>query len=360
MAATMCFVTAFLEPRTVMSPRSGPDGSTCHVCVTPHTICGLAPAGLDFVDAISLMPIRCGHESDGGRMTTLRFPADVAVGEVWWADALGGPRGSGHRLAIGTVEVPDGGAVRLSVYAVDEVRVSDEALGIVEAQAGTDPRAARLLRRRRSAKAVAWRTTWRRDMPDRALRNDGSVWGDGSYSVGSTREPVDLEFIRALPADSVRELSVGPAVPDSFAAVAHLAPGLRELGLYIDDLGEDAAAVIAQLPALESLALYGDDDGRGQLDDRALDLIADLPALSYLSLLDGAYTERGLRQLIRLPSLRHLHVEREGLTASMFEFAASMPVLATLSGLDEFGEDGPMAPAEVDRVRGMLPGISLG
>ena len=39
-AATMCLVTAFLEPRTEMSPRSGPDGSTTHVCVTPFTICG--------------------------------------------------------------------------------------------------------------------------------------------------------------------------------------------------------------------------------------------------------------------------------------------------------------------------------
>ena len=28
-AATMCLVTAFFDPRTEMSPRSGPDGSTC-------------------------------------------------------------------------------------------------------------------------------------------------------------------------------------------------------------------------------------------------------------------------------------------------------------------------------------------
>jgi hypothetical protein len=33
-AATMCLVTAFFDPRTPMSPRSGPDGSTCHVSVT--------------------------------------------------------------------------------------------------------------------------------------------------------------------------------------------------------------------------------------------------------------------------------------------------------------------------------------
>src|ERR1700722_8895672 len=37
-AATMCLVTAFFDPRTQMSPRSGPDGSTCHVSVTQTTV----------------------------------------------------------------------------------------------------------------------------------------------------------------------------------------------------------------------------------------------------------------------------------------------------------------------------------
>src|SRR5579871_5304614 len=37
-AATMCLVTAFFDPRTEMSPRSGPDGSTCHVSVTLTTV----------------------------------------------------------------------------------------------------------------------------------------------------------------------------------------------------------------------------------------------------------------------------------------------------------------------------------
>ena len=289
-------------------------------------------------------------------MTMLTFPADIAVGEVWWEDARE-PRGSGHRLAIGAVDVPDGVQVRLSVYAVDEVSVSDQMVGLFPTPAAS---AADPLRPHRARGAITWRVTWQRSMADRAVRNDGSIWGELGYSVGSADEPVDLEFLRALPPDGVSELSVGGVVPGSFGAVAHLAPGLRDLSLYLDDLGDDPAAVIAQLRALESLALYGDEDGRGQLDDHALDLIADLPALAYLSLLDGAYTERGLRHLVRLPQLRHLHVEREGLTASMFEFAAAMPALSTLTGLDEFGQDGPMAPAEVDRVRAMLPGISLG
>jgi hypothetical protein len=200
-------------------------------------------------------------------------------------------------------------------------------------------------------------------MPDRALRNNRSIWGgpgDLSYSVADGEEAVDLEFIRGLPADSVFDLSVGHIVPASFAAVAHLAPGLRELCVYLDNLGDDAPSVIADLRALESLALYGDDDGPGRLDDYALSMIADLPALEYLSLMDGSYTEHGLQQLGRLRKLRHLHMEREGLTPSMFGFAATMPALTRLSGLDEFGDDGPMPPAEVAQVRAMLPHISVG
>jgi hypothetical protein len=89
-------------------------------------------------------------------------------------------------------------------------------------------------------------------------------------------------------------------------------------------------------------------------------MIADLPALEYLALLDGSYTERGLQQLARLPKLRHLHIEREDLTAPMFRFAGAMPALTRLTGLDEFGDDGPMPPAQVDQVRAMLPHIIVG
>jgi hypothetical protein len=34
-------------------------------------------------------------------------------------------------------------------------------------------------------------------------------------------------------------------VPASIGAVAHLAPGLRDLSVYIDNLGDDAPLVIA-------------------------------------------------------------------------------------------------------------------
>jgi len=70
-------------------------------------------------------------------MTALRFPAEIAVGEVWWGD-IREPDGSGHLLAIGVVEVPDGTAVNLSVYTVAEVSVSDQPGGMFVVPAGTE------------------------------------------------------------------------------------------------------------------------------------------------------------------------------------------------------------------------------
>jgi hypothetical protein len=257
------------------------------------------------------------------------------------------------------VQVPDGTAVTLEVNDVAEVTVSNRVGRGWMAPVGTArPPAAR-------PGPVRERVTWQRGMPDSALRNDRSIWGGPSetYSVEYGDEAVDLEFIRGLPADSVCELSLSDVVPTSFAAVAHLAPGLRGLGLFLDDLGDDAASVIAKLTALESLRLYGNsvpEDGPSpRLNDHALSAIADLPALEYLALLGGSYTEHGLQQLRRLPKLQHLHIEREDLTAPMFRFAAAMPALTRLTGLDEFGDDGPMPPAEVEQVRAILPHISM-
>jgi hypothetical protein len=292
-------------------------------------------------------------------VTVLRFPAETAVGEVWWEDARE-PGAWGHLLAIGVLEVPDGSQVRLSVYTVDEVTVSNRVAGLF-IRAGDSPKPVVQPRR------VRERVTWHRSMPDRVLRNERNIWGgpgDGSYSIGSANEDVDLAFIRALPPDSVCELQLGGVVPASFAAAAHLAPGLRELSVFIDDnLGEDAPSVIGGLAALQRLSLAGnmipEDGDSSLLDDHALAAIADLPALEALTLLGGSYTAHGLQQLTRLPKLEHLHIEREDLTAPMFQFAATMPALTRLTGLDEFGDDGPMPPAEFARVRAMLPHINM-
>jgi hypothetical protein len=126
-------------------------------------------------------------------VTVLRFPEQIAVGEVSWPPAQE-PGRWGHLLAIGAVEVPDGTAVTLSVYTVEEVSVSNRQAGLCLAPAGT-PRPAAVPPRQ-----VQERVTWHRDMPDRALRNDDRIWGEPdepSHSIGSAHEAVDLDFIRA-------------------------------------------------------------------------------------------------------------------------------------------------------------------
>jgi hypothetical protein len=45
---------------------------------------------------------RCDKAAREHQVTALRFPAEIAVGEVWWEDARE-PGGWGHLLAIGVV-----------------------------------------------------------------------------------------------------------------------------------------------------------------------------------------------------------------------------------------------------------------
>jgi hypothetical protein len=224
-------------------------------------------------------------------MGVLRFPADVAVGEVWWEDPVS--HRWGHLLAIGAVQVPDSTPVRLSVDLVVEVTVTNRRSGWA-APIGTPPPP------EIPPEQVRERVTWHRDMPDRAARNTSSIWGEAdevSCIVENAYEDVDLEFLRALPRDSVAELDLtGGIIPASFAAVAHLAPGLRDLSsVFLDSFSEDAPSVIAELTAVERLSLSGNsipDDGPSSLlDDHALAAIAELPALQALTLHGGFYTE---------------------------------------------------------------------
>ena len=64
-AATMCLVTAFFDPRTPISPRSGPDGSTCQVSVTLTTV-GALPARLGAVHlTLTSLTVSAGDGSGG-------------------------------------------------------------------------------------------------------------------------------------------------------------------------------------------------------------------------------------------------------------------------------------------------------
>lgn len=238
-------------------------------------------------------------------MAALRFPADFAVGELWWKNA---PErgGSGLLLALGVVEVPNDTTVTLSVGAVAEVAVY-----------GRDGKP---------------RLIWERQ-PAGSTGNDRSIWGEPGESrfyVRAGEQAVDLKFLRALPADSVAELELWEEIrPSSFSAVAHLAPGLRHLMITLDCLDDDGLAIVAELHALESLRVCG-----------------------------GRFTEHGLQRLRGLRSLRHLHIERAGLPPSAFAFGASMPELNRLTGPDETF-DLPMSAADVDKLRAMLPRVKV-
>ncbi len=132
------------------------------------------------------------------------------------------------------VEVPVGTAVRLNVYAVDEVSVSDQAAGIFSGTpdgSGTVPASipgqGYLARYVEAGRARRCTPQHQEHLGRRKLQRGQR---QGARGPGVYPRP---------PPDSVRDLSVGRVVPGSFAAVAHLAPGLRSLGVYLNNLGDD-------------------------------------------------------------------------------------------------------------------------
>jgi hypothetical protein len=143
-----------------------------------------------------------------------------------------------------------------------------------------------------------------------------------SYSVREGEVPVDLEFLRDLPAGAVTQLALADnIVAASFPAISHLGPGLLHLRLVLSGLDDGMLALVSGLRALESLQIYG-----------------------------GAFTEQGLQQISGLPRLNRLHVEMEGLRPSAFTFAAEMPNLVQLSGPDET-PDQPWTATDVNQLR---------
>jgi len=139
----------------------------------------------------------------------------------------------------------------------------------------------------------------------------------------SSDEPVSLEFMRGLPNDKIVELHIQePVVAASFEAITHLAPGLRYLHLVGTDLGDEVLPSVANLRGLVGLYCLG-----------------------------NRFTRRGLRQLVVLQALELLCLEQENLSASDLEFAARLPRLTRLTGMQE----SEMDETELARLRAMLP-----
>ena len=223
-------------------------------------------------------------------MPQLRFPVDQAVGTLEWL----GSEAQNPVLAQGEVIVPGGVEVTLDVR---------------------DRRIGSALRRWRE------RRSW--------VEMDGArVPGAEGYSVEGSDQPVHLGFLRELPGDSINDyLHLSwPLIPESFAAITHLAPGLRRLYLAQTGLGDDALRLVAQLHGLTYLQTWG-----------------------------NQFTDDGVQQLAVLTELDHLYLEEETLSIAAFGFARRLPKLARL-GL----QDVPLTDNELAELRNQFPGVDVG
>jgi hypothetical protein len=230
-------------------------------------------------------------------MPSLRFPPGQAVGTLEW---LGSERAAAPVLATGVVTVPDEAEITLDVMLIESVRRSD----------GPNRALHSSFSRRAADGAVEF------------VAEDSESW-----EITGSREPVDLGFLRHLPADSIANLHMRvPIVAESFDSVMHLALGLRRLYLAVTDLTDDALAAVGALRGLVYLQTWG-----------------------------NRFTDRGVQQLASLTRLESLYLEEETLSAAAFDFAATLPHLARLGF-----QDVPLSDVEIAELRRRLPNVDVG
>jgi hypothetical protein len=170
----------------------------------------------------------------------------------------------------------------------------------------------------------------RRDRPDQRsplTRNHGEPsTGGGSWTIDVAQEPVDLGFLRDLPANGAESLTLHSSDEAKFGAVAHLAPGLRKLYLVWAGFSDAALGTVARLTGLTYLQTFGND-----------------------------FRDVGVQKLAALVNLDHLYLEEETLTAAAFAFVDQLPHLARLGLQDVW-----ITPDELSRLRERLPGVDVG
>jgi hypothetical protein len=231
-------------------------------------------------------------------MPSLSFPPGEAVGTLEW---LGSERGAAPALAAGVVNVPAEAKITLDVMLIDSVQRTD----------GPD-------RAFHSSVSIKRRGA---DGPVEFVAEDSESW-----EITGSRRPVDLGFLRHLPADGITNLHLrSPIIAGSFDSVTHLAPGLRRLYLAITDLSDDAIATIGALHGLTHLQTWG-----------------------------NQFTDRGVQQLAALTKLEGLYLEEETLSAAAFDFAVNLPHLSRLGV-----QDVPITEVELAELRRRLPGVSV-
>jgi hypothetical protein len=202
----------------------------------------------------------------------LRFPTDHVVGTLDWPAPFD-PE-TGPTLACGVVTVPDGVDVRLDVQSL----------------AGTRPT------------------------------------GGGAWELLTDHRPVDLGFLRDLPADVIVSISLTrDVVESSVAALAQLAPGLTSLYLPWSNL-----------------------------TDAVLPHLAGLTGLTYLQTFGNQFTDAGVQQLAALRKLEHLYLEEGTLSVAAFDFVAHLPRLERLGV-----QDVQLSKGELKQLRSRLPRVRI-
>jgi hypothetical protein len=231
---------------------------------------------------------------------TLSFPPGQAMGTLGW---LGSATGAAPVLATGVVTIPDGAEITLDVRVIESVRKT----------AAQD-------------RAVHGTLSIQRQLPDGSVESQVREDSDDSWEITGGSQAADLGFLRHLPADAITALHLrAPIVAESFAAVTHLAPGLRSLYLAWADLEDDALAHVSKLDGLIYLQTWG-----------------------------NRFTDRGVQQLAALTRLESLYLEEEPLSAAAFDFVVGLPHLARL-GL----QDVPLTDAERADLRRRLPDVDV-
>jgi hypothetical protein len=232
-------------------------------------------------------------------MPRLRFPADQAVGTLEWS----GSEAQEPVLALGEIVVPEGVEVTLEVEIITSVHRSGPGQ-----HTGTG----------------LWFELKGGSVAARGPLLTGAEY---TYELEGSGDPVDLGFLRELPDDGIADLHLTwPLVPESIAAITHLAPGLRRLCLANTGLRDDALAHVARLRGLTYLQTYG-----------------------------NKFTDEGVKQLAALTEIDHLYLEEESLTVAALGFTRHLPKLVRL-GL----QDVPLTAGELSELKAQLPAVDVG
>lgn len=187
------------------------------------------------------------------RLQVLAFPKDEVVGTLEWIGSRIDE--SGPVLARGTVEVPDGAEVALTITRVVNLERTH----------------------------------------------------DGGWSYGGDADnPVDLAFLEALDPSCVHSLTLGHGnfVERSIRHVPHLAPGLRRLYIVWGGLSDAVLPHVAKLTGLTYLQTFGN-----QFSDAAVQQLAALQDLEMLYLEEETLTAAGLSFASGLPKLTRLGLD---------------------------------------------------